>query len=456
MRIMVIILASFFLTGFSVSASEQVDDVSKITSLNELLQSVQNFEKNEQQVFSERIARFQAEKSKQAKQLGRIKKEYKKKQALSKKLTANFEDNEKQIVRLKARLEKQSGNLNELFGVVKQVSGDLRANFQNSYITPQYPQRLAVVDGLAKAQSIPDISKLSALWYEIQREMTATGEVIQYDTLVIDKQGEENKHSILRVGDFSAFWQGQYLVPQKSQPGFVELSSQPEQDNHTSNILTRSESLAPVMVSLDPSRGVILSLLLQKPNFLERVEQGGYIGYVIIAIGAVGILIALARLLMLSHTNRKIIKQLSSEEVDISNPLGRVLSVFNKNRHLDIDALELKLDEEILRNLPRLEKGISTVKVLAAVAPLLGLLGTVVGMIHTFQAITLFGAGDAKLMAGGISEALVTTMLGLIVAVPLILAHSMLSSRSRRLIKTIEEQSTGYIARHAEGLSMAA
>ena len=283
--------------------------------------------------------------------------------------------------------------------------------------------------------------------------MIATGEVVQFEAPVIDKQGEESTKTIVRVGDFSAFHQGQYLVPQKSQPGFVELGRQPEQADHTALAQLSQSSTTPTIIGLDPSRGVILSLLLQKPDIKERVDQGGYIGYIIIVLGAIGLLIALVRLLILSHTNRKIEKQLQSQEADTSNPLGRVLKVFDENRHLNVEALELKLDEEILRNLPSLEKGISTVKVLAAVAPLLGLLGTVVGMIHTFQAITLFGAGDAKMMAGGISEALVTTMLGLIVAVPLLLSHSMLSTRSRRLIKVIEEQSTGYIARHAEGLS---
>jgi biopolymer transport protein ExbB len=126
------------------------------------------------------------------------------------------------------------------------------------------------------------------------------------------------------------------------------------------------------------------------------------------------------------------------------------MSVYTDNKDIDIETLELKLDEAILRESAPLETGLNFIKVLYVVAPLLGLLGTVVGMIATFQMITLFGTGDPRMMAGGISTALVTTVLGLVVAIPLTLLHAFLQGKSKALIQILEEQAAGIIARLAE------
>ena len=134
----------------------------------------------------------------------------------------------------------------------------------------------------------------------------------------------------------------------------------------------------------------------------------------------------------------------------MKNPLGRILSVYSDKIAQDVETLSLKLDEAILRETPSIERGLITLAILAAVAPMLGLLGTVSGMIETFQSITLFGTGDPKLMSGGISQALVTTELGLAVAIPMLLIHSALSSKSNRLIQILDEESAAIVARNAE------
>ncbi len=451
-----IMLVSCISTISAVFAEDApITTVKTAESLSALLDNIKNFEKKENEIFSERLATFSQQKKKQNRLLKQAKNDLNKTNALSKKLTAQFNKNEKSIAQLKTQLKEQSGNLGELFGVVKQVSGDARAKFENSFITPQFPERIAVVDSLAKGKTLPDVNQLSGLWFELQREMTASAQVTKYSAPVINLLGEEVDRTVTRVGNFNAFYDDKYLVTQISQPGFVEISRNPA-GPHTNMLSTFNggpTGFSPI--SIDPSRGAILSLLTQSPSIQERVDQGGYVGYVILALGAIGLLIAIERLLHLFWISRRVNKQLTADKADTKNPLGRVLNVFQQHRDLDVEALELKLDEEILRNMPPLERGITSIKVLAAVAPLLGLLGTVIGMIQTFQAITLFGTGDPKLMAGGISEALVTTMLGLIVAVPLILCHSMVSNRSRRLMKILEEQSTGYIARHAQSLSLA-
>lgn len=108
------------------------------------------------------------------------------------------------------------------------------------------------------------------------------------------------------------------------------------------------------------------------------------------------------------------------------------------------------MDEAILRETPTIDRGINLIKMFAAIAPLMGLLGTVIGMILTFQTIMLFGTGDPKIMAGNISLALVTTALGLIAALPLILVHSIVAGKSKAVLHKLDEQSAGLIAAIAE------
>ena len=174
-------------------------------------------------------------------------------------------------------------------------------------------------------------------------------------------------------------------------------------------------------------------------------------GYVIMVLAVIGVLIAIARLMVLSAVGAKMNSQKKNlESPKDSNPLGRVLGVYHADTNIDLETLELRLDEAVLKEVPALERGLSTLKILAAVGPLMGLLGTVTGMILTFQQITLFGTGDPKLMAGGISQALVTTVLGLVMAIPLVLLHSFLNGRSKALVQVLEEESAGLIAQHAE------
>ena len=134
------------------------------------------------------------------------------------------------------------------------------------------------------------------------------------------------------------------------------------------------------------------------------------------------------------------------------NSLRATISSYTieENPSANAETLELKLNEAVLKETPALENSLTLLKIIAAVAPLLGLLGTVTGMILTFQAITIFGAGDPKAMAGGISSALVTTVLGLCVAIPTLLLHTVVNGRSKKIMHILEEQSAGMIAKQEE------
>jgi biopolymer transport protein ExbB len=187
-------------------------------------------------------------------------------------------------------------------------------------------------------------------------------------------------------------------------------------------------------------------LIIQNPTVFQRVNQGGFVGYVIILIGLFGISLGVIRFLYLRNQAGEIKSELSSGKYTSNSALGKLQSVFDNFKGSKLEDLEILLEDQLSKLIPPLESGLGTIKLLAAVAPLLGLLGTVIGMIETFQAITLFGTGDPKLMAGGISQALVTTMLGLIMAVPLLFIHNFLDNRSKELVQTLEDQAIGLIA----------
>jgi biopolymer transport protein ExbB len=201
---------------------------------------------------------------------------------------------------------------------------------------------------------------------------------------------------------------------------------------------------------IDPSRGQLLKIMGQSPELGDRVDQGGVVGYIIIVLGAIGIALALWRMVVLYSEGAKIRAQMDNETANENNALGRVMAVFNANKNADTETLELHLGEAIAAEIPRLTRAIGWIKIISVVAPLLGLLGTVTGMIDVFETMSLFGTGDPKLMAGGISQALVTTVLGLVAAIPCVFLHTLTNNRSRELMMILEERATGILARQSE------
>ena len=308
---------------------------------------------------------------------------------------------------------------------------------------------------MSETTELPTIREIEGLWYELQREMVASGQVVSFDTTVVDVDGESSTCNVTRVGLFNAVCDGKYLEYISSTGQYAFLPRQPaSRFTKTAKRVGSADVGEQVRFGVDPTGptgGSLLANLIQTPSLAERAAQGREVGYAIIFVGLIGIGIAFWKLYSLYVLGRSVRAQARSKTLDVRNPLGRILKVGEENFRKDIDTLELKLAEAIMAERPSIERGIGAVRIISVVAPLAGLLGTVTGMIVTFQMITLYGTGDPKLMAGGISQALVTTVLGLLVAIPTTLLHSFTASSAKGIISVLEEQSTGILAERAEG-----
>jgi biopolymer transport protein ExbB len=427
----------------------------KAMSMSELLRQVEKGRINDSTENKAREQKFRQAKSEQQKMLNTAKNEKAQKEARSQQLENEFETNDIQIAEYTETLNQRLGSLKELFGVMQQISGDAQVRFHNSLTNIQYPERSEFLEALAKkiggSAKLPSLEEIERLWFELQREMTETGKVVRISTNVITQGGTEEQMEVVRVGAFNIITDGKYLKYEPETGNVSELPRQPEQGrfiDSTSDLFNATSGL--VRFGLDPTLGGVLNSLIARPNLKERVQQGGLVGYLIIALGCIGLLIAFERMFVLGLASRKVTAQLNSDTPNKDNALGRVLSVADEVRSADTETLELKLSEAIFKETPALNRALLFLKIISVVAPLMGLLGTVTGMINTFQAITLYGTGDPKLMAGGISQALVTTVLGLTVAIPMVLLHTLVSGRSRRIVQVLQEQSAGIIAAHAE------
>ena len=432
----------------SASAAEAATAEPK--TLFELLEMVKYGLQVEKQEHLRREREFVQAKHDQERLLAEARATLARKEELSQQLENTYNENEGRIGEKEELLTEHLGQLGELFGVVRQVATDTSAQIWDSLTSSQLEPRKDLLDRLGRSKELPSTADLEALWFELTQEMTQQGQVVRYRAPVLTVEGRIEERDVLRAGPFSAVSRGRYLLWEPAQEKLLELNRQPPAKYLATVERFENTESGTAVLAVDPSKGSLLIALTETPDPLERVQQGGYVGYVIITLGVAALLLGLVRWVAVLITSRKVAAQQKSDYVNTGNPLGRVLSVFEENRQADAEALELKLDVVVLRESSKIQRFMWVVKTVSVVAPLLGLLGTVTGMIQTFQAITLFGAGDPKMMAGGISEALVTTMLGLITAIPLVMLYDTLSNSARYVIDVLDEQSAGLIAARAE------
>ncbi|MEE3239859.1 MAG: MotA/TolQ/ExbB proton channel family protein [Pseudomonadota bacterium] len=445
-------IAAIVALSFNITASFAQESAK---SLDELLEFVKQGQVNEAKENKAREARFLAEKTSQAKALSQAKKTRTEEEQRSTRLEKIFDENKEKITIKRAALNEAKGSLNELFGHINSTAGDMRENFNLSLVSSEYPNRGEFFTDLIeklKGDALPTISEIERLWFEIQREMIESGRIVQYTATVATPAGDDIEAQVTRVGSFNIVTNdGQYLkysddtlsiLPRQPSSAFVGWAS---------DLANADEGYSRFGIDpTGPTGGSLLAAFIDTPTLSERWHQGKQVGYVITTVGVFAMLLAAWRFVVLTKVGRQVNAQLQSSTPSTENPLGRVLAVAGDNASTDTETLELKLNEAVLKEIPALENSLTLLKIIAAVAPLLGLLGTVTGMIITFQAITIFGAGDPKTMASGISSALITTVLGLIVAIPTLLAHTVVNGRAKRVIHVLEEQAAGIIARNAE------
>ena len=451
-RITLIIAAGLLSLGFATANAQQ--DEAAAASMSELLRLIEQGQARDSREARQREAAFAQAKNQQQSLLNQARAERTRQENTSSQLENEFGANQQRIITARQALDERMGALKELLGVLQTVAGDAQGRFAASLTNVEYPDRdkflVELGSKLAGASNIPEIEEIERLWALLQQEVVESGKVTRFNHLVTRADGTQEEMEVVRVGAFNLASDSGYL--EFNDDGTIsELLRQPDGKylGTTADLMGAGPGEV-VPFGVDVTRGGILALLVESPTIKDRIEQGGIVGYCIIALGLIGLLIAIMRWLALSTADRKVKAQLKRDTASTDNPLGRVLAAYESNRGADTETIELKLSEAALKEMPGLTKGLLFIKVVSAVAPLMGLLGTVTGMIKTFQVITLYGAGDPKMMAGGISQALMTTVLGLVVAIPMVLLHTVVSGKSRKIVNILQSQSAGLVAQHSE------
>jgi len=442
--------------------------------VDSLLNLVKQGQARDDSEFNNRMQRFSADNKQQQTLLQQAKDQRLSLEQESERKESTFAKNETEITTEQERLTNRLGSLKELFGVLQQVAGDSKGIFEGSLISSELNEDPAtagreqflgdLIKTAGSSSKLPSIEELEQLWFEMQREMTLSGKVARYQADVVLPTGDTVKKEVVRLGSFNAVSGGNYLTYDFETQKLVELAEQPggryngpASELEGSQFNTEKTNFTGFWI--DPSRGQLLKIMGQSAGLSERIDQGGIVGYIILTLAIIGVLLAIWRMIKLTAETARMKKQMNNasgyENANEDNSLGRIMTVYQNNADTDVETLELHLSEAISAEVPSLTRGINWIKIISVVAPLLGLLGTVTGMIDVFETMSLFGTGDPKLMAGGISQALITTVLGLVAAIPCVFLHTMTNNRSRALITILEERATGILARKSEQLSLA-
>jgi len=445
------------------SLTSAVSNAFAADTLESLLKQVQSVRDNEIKAFEQRSAEYNAADPAQQKKM--LEDALSRREALdksSKSLSDEFAANELKINNARKELRDKASELGltEIFGLTRQVAGEVSTELRQSLISTQFPpapgepSRDETLLKFSTSQTTPTANELENFWFQIQREMTASGQVAKYRAMVVQPSGESVESEVVRVGPFTAVSGGKFL---SYVPSLKKLSVFPRQPparflKYASDL--ESATSGYVQAVVDSARGVLLALYVERPNWIKRIELGQEVGYVIITVGILGFLAFVFQLFYLVKVRLGVKSQLSHlDNLSTNNPLGRVLLAFKGDTSLieqEADVAELRISEAVLKEVPRLERFQSFLRLAVAAGPLLGLIGTVMGMILTFQSITESGSSDPKLMATGIGQAMIATVLGLGIAIPLLFANALLNTLSKSVSRVLDEQSVGMLAESIE------
>jgi biopolymer transport protein ExbB len=433
----------------SASAQDAAPAARQLT-LDQVLSAVRKERSESSAENRQREQRFVSERNNQQAELNRVRGQVGAAEAESTRLEGVMATNQDAIEKLDQELADKQGEFQELFGAARSAAADLTGQLEGSLISAEFPGRADELRGVAETDTLPTETQLRYLWETLVQQVTEQSKVATFNANVLGADGTEVSREITRIGPFVAFSDGKYLV-YNDQGQLKFLARQPSGPaTGAAKAVANYSGSGYVRGVIDPSLGQLLSLVVETPTFMERVAQGGTIGYITLVLAGLAFLLGVYKWVTLSMTAGAVKAQVRRQKASKANPLGRVMLAYEGLENKDTETVALKLDDAILREIPRLESGLNLVKVIAAVAPLLGLLGTVIGMIITFQSITLFGTGDPQIMASGISTALMTTVIGLVSAIPLLLLHSFAAGAGKRVTQVLEEQAAGIVAEHAE------
>jgi len=454
----IIKFAGISVTGLFMAISSQSYAQQPATTLAELLTNVEQDRVAQSAEHSEREQRFQQQANQQQQIVDETKARVEQENVTNAELTVAFDANQLVIAERREALRTARADLNELLGTIQGVAGDFRSIFENSLISAQYDGREEFLDDfIARVASDTEqvrIDEIERFWFFMQQEMVESGKIVKYDAMVSLPSGEQSTRTVTRIGSFNTIANGDYLSYTGSIGHLQVLPRQPDAGVVSRAVALEGATSGMYAVGIDPTGalgGSMMANLINFPTAAEQVrDNSGVIGFAILGVGAVAVVIALIRSIMLTITAAKVNAQIKSGKPNKNNPLGRVLLVAEANPNVDTETLELKLGEAILQETPALESFLTLIKICSTIAPLMGLLGTVTGMIQVFQQITVYGAGDPTIMAGGISMALMTTVEGIVAAIPAILMHAWVKSKADGIIHIMEEQATGIIAAKAE------
>ncbi|MFI5319535.1 MAG: MotA/TolQ/ExbB proton channel family protein [Myxococcota bacterium] len=428
-------------------------------TLADLLKAVQNSRAEEQKLNAEREREYRAARDRQAGLMAEAVRKRAAAEAESSALSARYDANELRINELNELLRQRQGNLGELFGVTRQIAGEISNSLGDSLINSEFPaaageeDRVSFLKRLADAKSLPSIPELERMWFEIHREATESGAVVKYNAKVVLPDATSEEREIVRVGGFTATSGDEYLV---YRDGVLKVLPRqlPGRARGLAEDLAEASGNEYQEMVVDPARGVLTELVTERPSWVDRFIESEPIVYFILFVGFVGLVLSALQTVYLLGENAKVRRQLGSvSSPSNDNALGRVLAAFrgDPNRiEEDAEVAELRISEAVLREVPRLERFQSFLRLAVAAGPLLGLVGTVIGMIITFQTITESGQSDPRLMANGIGQAMIATVAGLGIAIPLLFINAFLSSMSKGIVQVLDEQSTGLLAESIE------
>lgn len=422
-------------------------------TLDQVLQSVRRERSESSAENRQREERFLRERNNQQAELSRVRGQVVAAEAEATRLEAVMAANQAEIDKLDQELADKQGEFQELFGAARSAAADLTAQIDRSLISAEFPGRSAELSEVAQTDTLPTETQLRYLWEVLVQQIAEQSKVSTFTAEVAQADGSAASREITRIGPFVAFSDGRYLTYKPAQNQLAFLARQPAGSvTGAARTVENARGDGFVRGVIDPSLGTLLGLIVETPDLGERIQQGGSIGYLTLALGALAFVWGVFRWVTLSGTASAVKAQMRRPKASKSNPLGRVIMAYeglqNKN---DPEAVAATLDDAILKEIPKLESGLNLVKIVGTIAPLLGLLGTVIGMVITFQSITLFGAGDPQIMASGISIALMTTVIGLVVSIPLVILYAFASGAANRVTQMLEEQAAGIIAEHADG-----